>query len=103
VVVGAVAPADVLSPVDGKLDPLLGTAGLTVVGASAPAELVELPDEPPVLVSPTAGAVGLASAPVEADAPAEPIGAVAEALAVAPVDAPDHQSCEARLLGEAFM
>lgn len=32
----------------------------------------------------------------------EGAGLVAEALAVPPVGAPDHQSCEARCLGEAF-
>ena len=61
--------------------------------------------EPVVLLDPVdEGGLTEPEAPVVVSAPAVELGAevVAEALAVPPVFAPDHQSLDARLLGEAF-
>jgi hypothetical protein len=72
-----------------------GEFGVLGVGLTAPGGLL-VPLGGGVVVEPAAPLV--VSLPVvELE-----LGAVVEALAVPPVEAPDHQSCEARCFGEAF-
>lgn len=79
------------------VDGVLGVLGL---GFTSPDGLGVLG----AAVEPSLGGVELGAAELGGGAEldgVEPV--VAETLAVPPVGAPDHQSCEARLLGEAFM